>query len=1529
MTNSNRIEWLFSRAGLNPPPRLTRLTEPAAQDFLPFEATNRDLARQLLVQQRTADPRFTPPERQKRHIFRSKDQKAEVCNTTQWSFTKHEVAHAFDTMISRQTLPPAGVAQALLLHTTLTSLDELWGHFNDPQLEKKMKRQRMSLNPTSFDSQGMTWLDKATSHENFNYILLLCQTQVSQFVLDRALGIALSKSSLQTMKILLSFGAKATTYQESINQQIQARNLDLASLLLSAPGSLTAESWKACLEQEFVRAEAGEAFSLSFLLLLLSNRPELASDSTLLSTLRLQNLQATAVVLAYAYSSEIFFSVRHQASELVSCYEDASRRMAFFTLLSESGLVSDNMILREELVKDVLARHLLLVKLLVQAGVIIDAPPHNALHWAVGQLDFEMMEILKHGTFSSPLAQILNYLPENIPEHDMIQFLKVFGHMSMAGRVLDFHLVTAVHKKQIDLAATLLHCGASIETGDGAVIHAALTSNDLDMLNLLLKAECSPAILSTAIPRAMTILPKSTRLSAMRALVAKGVESSALGTALQKLMCEDSIIDYELVKLLLNHGAPLGHTTDIEDSPIVQATTRGDVLVLKLLLDASPDHESLAAALSIAYNSIETLGNEVGLEMMALLLEKGASGPPVHQILLKATADSKVDIVRLLVDHGADVNYSSGEAFAQAAKMENVALLELLCSSFPPSQESVDTGLPKILNPELYNPTTLMLFLSAASRGSPRPSLRSAYPLIERHPQLAEILPCLVEHGLEINEEDGAVFRLAVKGQDLHLLDAVLALDPNVTTLRNAFDVASQMETPEVKLEIMRKLLDKKSPAEIGQSKALLQETQIALNGSMDGLWLLLGHKADVNFNTGEAIQAAASNAAGYPIILNMLLSAGASSTTVEAAFKAASGADTSPHVKLGVFGSLFAFNKEISIEVVFRALAKVMEMHPEDIHLPGLLLEHGARVDLPILKAAADASPGGTLQRLVCRLDDLATRNSIFQYVRDHVTMSSAQKQQAYTTLLNQGVDQSRVSDALIDAIKNDPDNLELPKLLLDHGAQLNHSGSAAFIAAFGSRNLEMIELLCSYLKKGEHLGAAELVFEHPYLRENTSLDPIIRASIYRSVSPCDIDKEDLYKFLVYTLNSRSANLDIVRVLLENGADPNDEEGHCFYLAARNKLDPHFRAMCEYADLSVVLPTLLRRFDKETHVTRWFRIYFEVRKHEGENEVLEKLLFRCIRKFKDGDMLLGLLLDLGFSSAAKINYQIRDEWDQEEITILIWAIISPLKVSNMVILRLLEEGQAALPDYVTPLSKIPTAFFALFDKSRAPVLKALLKLEGADNIHSTISGSTFSCLAAPKKKPKIEFSSLFEDDDEISPREASLFLGNLEAFKLLNTSNTPDDGTLHLASLLALPDFVAWLLEIHEANYEEENFGFMVPLALTCFSKPFPWCKVANEEKEWIARLEETMRILIPKTLSGWRYRQKLPLHLALENGSEVTAAMLRALDVKGDSKGKFVYTDKTGMAYSPCEYVETFVEVKDKEKRKIAKCLEEHGLH
>jgi hypothetical protein len=303
-------------------------------------------------------------------------------------------------LMDQPLLPPAGVAQALLTTVNLVELGELWAHLTDATLEKRMKNKRLSV---KFDALEMSWLDKAVEHDNVNYIHLLCQMQVSQEILDRAFGIALSKLSLRATKLLLSFGAVASGYEEAIDKQIKDRNLELVELLLSAPDSMDSATWKECLDEELSRAEVGETLSISFLLLLLSNREGLVSDSLLLSALRLHNVQATAIVLAYATSSEIFLNIRHQACELVSHCQDDNDRFMLFKLLSDSDLIEDSLPLREEMVKDTKARHIPLVKLLVQAGVEVD----EALRWAISHVDIELIEVLDCGNRSSLSTRIL------------------------------------------------------------------------------------------------------------------------------------------------------------------------------------------------------------------------------------------------------------------------------------------------------------------------------------------------------------------------------------------------------------------------------------------------------------------------------------------------------------------------------------------------------------------------------------------------------------------------------------------------------------------------------------------------------------------------------------------------------------------------------------------------------------------------------------------------------------------------------------------------------------------------------------------------------------------------------------------------------------------------------------------------------------------------------------------------------------------------------------------------------------------
>ncbi|KAJ4129799.1 hypothetical protein NW768_006768 [Fusarium equiseti] len=400
MAHDPRTIYFLSQVSLSPPLRLTRLTPPPSQNFFSQSSPNSEIAHNLLVQARVTSPNYIPPESQKLHFLRTGKQKVAACDTSTWTFTKHEVAVAFDTLMNQPVLPPVGVAQSLLTTVDLVELGELWAHLHDAALEKRMKSKRVSV---EFDAEEMNWLDKAVEHNNVNYIHLICQMKVSQQILDRAFGIALSKMSLRMMKLLLSFGAVASGYLRTINEQIKDRNLELVELLLSAPDSMDIKTWKECLDEEFSRADARETLSISFLFLVLSNRPGLVSDSLLLSALRLHNVQATAIVLAYATSNEILLDVRHQACELVLQCQDDNDRFMLFKLLSDSEFVEDSLPLREELVKDTKARHIPLVKLLVRAGVGVDA----ALHWAVSYVDVELIEILESGTWSSSPPRIL------------------------------------------------------------------------------------------------------------------------------------------------------------------------------------------------------------------------------------------------------------------------------------------------------------------------------------------------------------------------------------------------------------------------------------------------------------------------------------------------------------------------------------------------------------------------------------------------------------------------------------------------------------------------------------------------------------------------------------------------------------------------------------------------------------------------------------------------------------------------------------------------------------------------------------------------------------------------------------------------------------------------------------------------------------------------------------------------------------------------------------------------------------------
>jgi hypothetical protein len=230
--------------------------------------------------------------------------------------------------------------------------------------------------------------------------------------------------------------------------------------------------------------------------------------------------------------------------------------------------------------------------------------------------------------------------------------------------------------------------------------------------------------------------------------------------------------------------------------------------------------------------------------------------------------------------------------------------------------------------------------------------------------------------------------------------------------------------------------------------------------------------------------------------------------------------------------------------------------------------------------------------------------------------------------------------------------------------------------------------------------------------------------------------------------------------------------------------------------------------------------------------------------------------------------------------------------------------SRKAKPAYTTAKSRVNAAFGCLLHKKRTSVLQALVDADREEILRSIIPARSFSFLC--QKAESSETMAMISQD--LPMVAAAMYLGNFDGFRTIGGGEDRNDGSLHLAAMLALPKFVEWLLKRHSANYKSEEFERMIPLAMVCFAKHQPWCKIANEEDNFENRQLQTMKHLVPKTDLKWRHRNRTVLHFALESSLKTTQSMVEALNLAKDPEKneKYLYKDKDGIEHSPDMYLE-----------------------
>jgi len=1283
MAGNSRVEFFLGKAGLRPPKPISHPQAPQAPIFdgLLSDTELKNAARSLLVKQRIVSPNFRPPEQQKRHHFRTQKQKDAASRGEGWVFTKHEIAKAFDSLLSQEPQASLGLLRSLLAHAPPQTLQELWCHLQDPGLEKKQTRKgQVGVDPTS-PTPGLSWLEKAVNLGHLNHISLLCEDQLSQDVLDRAFGHALSVCAMDSMKLLLSFGATATVRRDIIRKYVRYRNIAIVRLLISAPGSMDAESWQHCIEPEFACSKPLDEGFISILMCCCAFRPDIISDSLFLGALESQNFEATAIMVAYT-GTRTKLSVRDAACERATRIRNHERRLAFFSLLSEAEMVSDNRACQLELARDAESGCVELVRLLAASGVAVDYPPEYPFYTAVARLDYEMIDALRHGRFTSPVSAALGHVPEDISGPDMLRLISILGPMGLSGTDLDPYLPPAVDTRHVKLIATLLFYGASVEYDSAAAIRSAVGQPDFNILAILLERDCLPHILSGVVPPAMALPSRPNRLRVMRALLEKGVCKQKLGKCAE-ILASESDLDVELIRLLVGHQLPL------DDGELLAAVVRsGNMDLLLAMCETGLRGETLSYGVLAAIGAVGSLVYGLVLEMVKMLLQKGAYGPLVDEALFQATIrDKSLHIVRALLHHGADANHEGGVSYTEAVRRGNLGLLEILQAGCNPNQVSIDSLFFTVVEPAYYDPELLECILrSAATSAGTRGRFAWDVNHFINHQNLSEIILRVVHHGLYIHEWSECLLPWAITATDFNLLADILYNVPGLCNkaMSAAFKEARQVESRVLQVELMSLLLIRASSLEdyeIGQSQALTQETKAALDGDSTGLLLLLSHQASVDFNQGMPVRMAST--AGSIEVLDALLSADACLSTVVSALAETITAVMSPDKRHGILCRLLNTNLEIPASWMSKTLHSTVLANPCHTELTQLLIVHGAKASPGLLRAALQSCSKEVFEILASSIVDLAIATEIFHWARG-LELDDNRRYWAYSALLDNGpgVTVYEISEAFIDSFgsSGSPPKSEISKLLLAHGAAVGHRNAAAFGIALGSADLDAFRLLCQFITDD---ATANLAFQS--VRKAKALSEKNTYEAYSRLLPSQwhITPPQLYAALVHSIKqSRGKVTETIRLLLHSGANPNSNNAKCFLLACDVSYVKVFSALCQYADPEIVFRRLIPHFQFSAALaTLWIREFVVATPRERRtfgktpNPDGKPLLFQCLQTFPSNSELPGILLDYGVPDSNKMEISLRKEWPAEACNALLWAMFSEPQVDNIIIECLLGRG--------------------------------------------------------------------------------------------------------------------------------------------------------------------------------------------------------------------------------------------------------------
>ena len=502
-----------------------------------------------------------------------------------------------------------------------------------------------------------------------------------------------------------------------------------------------------------------------------------------------------------------------------------------------------------------------LVNLLIVAGANVNHSNGICFRLATKRGALELLELLV--TSSANPSSIASAVPEvsRLPHTSLKRrIMTILLEYGARGPTVSQALIDSLEEDPVDedmILALLGHADVNFRGGQALVLAMRLTTKLVSSMIDLGKADQQTR--NAALSMALDPSTKA-RQAKLDVLLKAGVDQKGLDDALVQEISNGPSHSITVVESLLQHHASCNHDTG---KALELAIKSGNFTLFSLLVDSKPSQQTLASMLPVAMRETE---KSLRYKFVVNLLQGGARGNRVSEALAQEVCSDQaceLQLVRLLVQHNAKIDYSDGLAIKRAVSVpREIELLRTLVEGRGASKVLPSLVPLAMIHPQEIRLPLLQIILEKSPKGQQIDA--ALVDAVLEGPASQPTIGILLQYGASIDLNDAKALKEASAAGYPSIVRSLLSTNPArkhlSEALRSAMRVPANEKTSDkaMRLACVKLITDAGVQKSEAMHEALIQAVQEA---DHDLIEHLIHNGAEPNFENGLSVVTATEQA--------------------------------------------------------------------------------------------------------------------------------------------------------------------------------------------------------------------------------------------------------------------------------------------------------------------------------------------------------------------------------------------------------------------------------------------------------------------------------------------------------------------------------------------------------------------------------------------------------------------------------------------------------------------------------------------